>query len=122
MKNILLIIDDFNLANNISKGSKLSNFHLIIASGYDEGIKLINDQYPDLIITDLDIKQGKNYYNLRTIRELTFYHHIPIILLYNHINQELCLRIWELGVSLFFNKMMNSDQLIKIINQEMVKN
>ena len=120
MKNILIISEDCTLNNHLVNCSNLTNFHIITTFNYQEGIKLISEQYPDIIITDLDINQEKNYRNLKTIRELIFSQKILIILLYNQIYGESCLKIWELGISLFFNKMIKPNTLINIIEKALL--
>lgn len=120
MKNILIITEDFGLINRLFKFSQLTNFHLITASSYREGIKLINEQYADLIITDLDICQENNYTNLKIIRQLTFHRKTPILLLYYQLDRDLCFKIWELGISLFFQKMKNPEKLMRMVNQNLL--
>lgn len=120
MKNILIINEDYTVNNYLFNCSNLTNFHVITTFNYEEGIKLISEQYPDIIITDLDISQQKKYLILKRIRELTFNEKTPIILLYNKINREICLKILEIGISLFFNKMIKSDTLINIIEKTLL--
>lgn len=115
MKNILTISEDYSLNNYFVSCSNLTNFHIITTFNYEEGIKLISEQYPDIVIIDLDICQEKSYLTLKKIRELTFNDQTLILLLYNKINQESCLRILELGISLFFQKKTKPEQLIRIV-------
>ncbi|WP_324281786.1 response regulator [Cyanobacterium aponinum UTEX 3222] len=117
MKNVLIITKDYHLINSLFQFSRLTNFHFITASNYSEGIKLIHEQYPDFIITDLDICQENNYLKLWLIRQLTYENKIPILLLYQRLDQDLCLKIWELGINLFIQKLAQPEQLIRMLDR-----
>lgn len=117
MRNVLIITKDYHLINSLFHFSQLTNFHFITAFNYSEGINLINEQYPDFIITDLDICQENNYLKLWLIRQLTYENKIPILLLYQRLDRDLCLKIWELGINLCIQKLAQPEQLIPLLDR-----
>lgn len=118
MRNILLIVDDVVLCNKIITFLRIENFHPIAANSYQEGIRLVESQYPDVIVTDLDVFQDESYNLLKKIRELTSLNNIPIIILHEPINKEFCLKVFQLGLSLFVEKTAQINVLTKMIQAE----
>jgi DNA-binding NarL/FixJ family response regulator len=121
MKNVLLIVDDVVLSNEIMNALRIDKFHPIAANNYREGIRLVESQYPDVIVTDLDVFQDQSYDLLKQIRELTTVNQIPIIILHEQINKEFCLKVFQLGLSLFLEKTAKTDVLIRMIQSEITQ-
>lgn len=117
MKNVLIIIEDIQLCYQLQNALRMKMFHTISTNNTWESIGLVQEQYPDLIVTDLDVFQNSSYQVLKQLRELTFLNQTPILLLNNQNNKDFCLKIWQLGITLFLPKPVNLDLLIKIISQ-----
>ncbi|MBE9168892.1 response regulator [Pleurocapsales cyanobacterium LEGE 06147] len=117
MKNVLIIIEDVQLRYQLQNALRIQMFHIISTNNTWESIQLVQEQYPDLIATDLDVFQNSSYQVLKQLRELTFLNQTPILLLNNQTNKDFCLKIWQLGITLFLPKPVNLDLLIQIISQ-----
>jgi len=115
MKNILLIINDLSLCCKINKALRMKQFHLISTNNNWEGIRLVEEQYPEIIITDLNILQTDKYCLLRKLREITFFSDTPILLLNNQINKQFCLKAWRLGIDWYFPNTAELDLIIQSI-------
>lgn len=118
MKNILLVIEDRRLHSEIKNILGFYTFHTI--SGYNqwESIRLVQEQYPDFIITDLNVFSKNSFEVLKELRELTLLSRTPILLLSNQINKDFCLKIWSIGIWLFLPKTTNMRNLVQILEQE----
>ncbi len=119
MKNVLLIIEDVNLRFQIRNTLSMKMFHPIAANNYVEAIQLAQEQYPEFIITDLNVFQKDKYEILKQLRELTFLNQTPILLLNNQIDRNFCLKVWQLGITLFLPKTLNLDLIVKLIYEEL---
>ncbi|MBR8827763.1 MAG: response regulator [Gomphosphaeria aponina SAG 52.96 = DSM 107014] len=115
MKNILILVDDVPLRSKILEVLNLEIFHTISAKKTSEWLGLVKEQYPDLIITDLDARDSESYELLKQFRQLTFFKDTPIILLTKQIEEEFCFQVWQLGISLYFLKTVDLYFLSQVI-------
>lgn len=115
MKNILILVEDIPLRSKILEILRDKIFHTIYAKKTSEWLGLVKEQYPDLIITDLDPRDSESYEILENLRQLTFFKDTPIILLTKQIDREFCLQVWQLGISLYFLKTVDLYFLSQVI-------
>ncbi len=77
MKKILIIDDEAPIRKMLAKLLERNAYEVMYAADGNQGIKLCDEQHPDLIITDLIMPEKEG---LETIRELTTKNaEIPII-------------------------------------------
>jgi DNA-binding response OmpR family regulator len=119
MKNILIVTDDVMLSCKIINSLRLNLFHPIASNSYLEGINLIHCQYPDLIITDLDVFSENSYELLKEFRRLTLFTKVPILILTSTITKDFYLKIWQLRIPLFLPKLVPINELIYVIKREL---
>ncbi|GAB4232455.1 MAG: hypothetical protein Kow0049_15430 [Stanieria sp.] len=119
MKNVLLVIKNAKLRFQIRNTLSMNMFHPIAANNYVEAIQLAQEQYPEFIITDLDVFQNDDYEILKQLRELTLLNQIPILLLNNQIDHNFCLKVWQLGITLFLPQPLNPDLIVKLISEQL---
>lgn len=81
MKNILVIEDNDHLRFLLCKFLRDNHFHVIEAENAPVGVILAQEQYPDLIIYDLDIPAQYDYPLLEELQEDSNTREIPLILL-----------------------------------------
>lgn len=99
MINILIIIKDDNLREKLRKSFYSLPFHLIESNNREEDIQLISEQYPELIITDLDGLTNDEYERLLQIRKITIDSPIKILNIGKQSSLDKCLKLWELGIT-----------------------
>lgn len=101
MKNILVIEDNDHLRFLLCKFLRENYFHVIEAENARFGVILAQEQYPDLIIYDLDIPAEYDYPLLEELQEDSNTREIPLILLisktekfYPQESQPLLANLW----------------------------
>ncbi len=115
MKNILLILTDNQLKKQLKNTLRSSLIHVITANNQQEELHLIQEQYPDLIITDLNPLKISEYQRIKRIKEVSFLENIPLILLNKHDNLANYFKVWQLGINLYFSPSRDLDNLNKMI-------
>jgi len=81
MKNILIIDDDDIFRYSVCQFLRRNNFHVITAENALMGLDLAKEQYPDLIICNLDMPSLKRDDILKKLREYPETALVPLILL-----------------------------------------
>lgn len=118
MKNVLVIVNNVLLSREITNSLRMSNFHPIASNNYQEAMRLVESQYPDIIITDLDIWQEESYAILKQIHQFTLVSHLPIIILNDKLNNEFLLDLDKLNSVLFMERRLDTNTLVNMIVQE----
>lgn len=81
MKKIAIIEDNFYFANNLSQILVIKNFKTEVFKSLKEAENGLEKFNPDLIITDLTLPDGNGQDIIEKLRQNSFYHHIPIIII-----------------------------------------
>lgn len=79
MKKIALIEDNFYFAYNLSQILLIKNFKTKVFKSLKEAENGIEKFNPDLIITDLTLPDGKGQDIIEKLRQNSFHHYTPII-------------------------------------------
>lgn len=80
MKKIAIIEDNFYFAHNLSLILLIKNFKTEVFKSLKEAESGLEKFNPDLIITDLTLPDGKGEDIIEKLRQNSFYHYIPIII------------------------------------------
>lgn len=79
---ILIIDDDQDIADGMKLVLKSKNYTVDHASSGDEGLKMIKDKKPDLIILDVMMETGDKGFDIaRELKKSDSYKNIPILML-----------------------------------------
>lgn len=90
MKKIVLIEDDFNIRETTSDILKISNYDIYTADNGKDGIKLVKEIKPDLILCDIKMPGYNGYEVLRILSRLPETATIPFIFLSsNNLKQDI---------------------------------
>ncbi|NQZ21426.1 MAG: response regulator [Colwellia sp.] len=119
---ILVIEDNYDMCQYIT--SCLSSDYLVF-NAYDglEGVKLSEQEVPDLIISDVMMPKLDGYQTTKKIRENPITNHIPIILLTSRHDLESKLKGWHHQVDEYLTKPFNEEELkIRIKNLLAIRN
>ncbi len=118
-KKILLIDDNQDIHLMIGYIIKRAGYELITALSGDEGLKLMEQCSPDLIILDymMPEKDGPQIFNeFISNSKYEKYHHIPFIMLTAKYTEEKeTNRLLESGMAAFLNKPFGQKELINVI-------
>jgi CheY-like chemotaxis protein len=115
MRNILLIDDNAHFRFSLCKILRENKFHVIEAENGYTGLQLAQEQYPDLILCDLDRPQINGYEVLKKLREHSITAKIPVILLTSSTDDYYRLKALELGANLWILKPVDIHNLLQAI-------
>ena len=78
MEKILLVEDDLQIVKHLNSYLKDNDYHLISVDGQKKAMQILQQQFIDLILLDISLKEGNGFslYN-----EIKTYYDIPIIFL-----------------------------------------
>ena len=91
---------------------KLSKFEVHEAADGVEGLQMIKDKRPDLVLLDLRMPRMSGDEMLRELRNEDWGRDVPVIILTNISRDEAPRTLWHLGVSDFIVKANSTPQKI----------
>ena len=112
---ILIVEDEKRLAQLLRDAISEYFFSVIIAKDGNEGLKKFKSFKPDIIITDImmPLCDGLDM----TIKIKKFDENIPIIILSAHSDKEKLLKAIDIGISKYFIKPFDPEEVIAHINK-----
>lgn len=112
MSKILIIEDEAAIRNMYAMKLKLSKFEVHEAADGVEGLQMIKDKRPDLVLLDLRMPRMSGDEMLRELRNEDWGRDVPVIILTNISRDEAPRTLWHLGVSDFIVKANSTPQKI----------
>jgi two-component system, OmpR family, response regulator ArlR len=112
---ILIVEDEKRLAQLLKDAISDSFFSVVIAKDGEEGLKKFQIFKPDIIITDIMMPICDGLKMTQKIKELDEF--IPIIVLSAHSEKEKLLKAIDLGISKYFIKPFDPEEVIEHINK-----
>ena len=103
-KKILVIEDEAMLQNSIREFLLAENFEVSTASDGEEGVKLVKEVKPDLILLDLILPKKDGFGVLEDIKKDSETKNIPVILLTNLEGANDIDRAFSYGVNAYLVK------------------
>jgi len=74
------------------------------------------EDYPDLILLDLNLPGKSGFDLLETIRNETVFHHVPVVIVSSSENPEDINRCYELSANAYITKPADPDDYIRMID------
>lgn len=112
----LLIIDDNDDMREYLRQIFKSEYHVLVASNGMDGIKMINEQWPDIVICDVMMEGMTGIEVCTVIKENMATAHIPVILLTASASNEIKLKGIEGGADDYIGKPFDKDILKARVN------
>lgn len=114
-KHILIVDDEYELCELLSKKFTRAGYRAYIAGNGREALDIVGSNKIDLIITDvvMPVMDGVDFY--RELRKSLLTSHIPVIVLSAKGSLENSFRL--LGVKDFLSKPFDSDELVKRVEE-----
>jgi CheY-like chemotaxis protein len=112
----LLVEDELQYAKTVKLRLESIGYSVTIAGDAYSGTQAIIKGQPDLIILDLNMPAGSGFSILERIQQIPSKTTIPVIVLTaRQVDDALKQRIMAYGVSGIFNKLIDNDKFILII-------
>ncbi|RWS50131.1 DNA-binding response regulator [Arcobacter venerupis] len=112
---MLIVEDEKRLAQLLKDAISDSFFSVVIAKDGNEGLKKFQIFKPDIIITDIMMPICDGLQMTQKIKELDEF--IPIIVLSAHSEKEKLLKAIDLGISKYFIKPFDPEEVLEHINK-----
>lgn len=112
-KKILVIDDDDLVLKSIKKQLKESIFNADFTNDPLEGLKLIEQNSYDLILSDIKMKPIIGLELLERVKKS--YPYLPVVMITGYVDDKLMSRAKELGCSDYLIKPIRKEELIKCI-------
>jgi len=111
-KPTLLVVDDNEEIRNYVKQLLIANYQVHTASSGEEGLTMVETHMPDLVITDVVMKELSGVALCTKIKEDPNLSHIPVILLTSSSSAEIKLKGIEGGADDYITKPFDKDMLL----------
>jgi two-component system response regulator AtoC len=117
-KNTLLLIDDQPEFPQDFLALTGEEFHVVIAKSGEEGLRLLPQIAPDLVL--LDLKLGRGIDGLETLKRIKrIAPDVPVIMVTAHASYETAVQAGRLGAAHYFSKAPSLKELRLIIQQSL---
>ncbi|EKE21827.1 MAG: two component transcriptional regulator, winged helix family [uncultured bacterium] len=103
-KKVLIIEDDLGLRNVLAEFLQLEGFLVSVASDGEEGLALINNSKPDIVLLDIILPKKNGFEVLKEVRDNKEKINIPFILLTNLGSLDDIEKALELGATTYLVK------------------
>ncbi len=121
MNTILLIEDNWMMADNISAILELANYRVLTALDGKSGVSLAKKYHPDLILCDIVLPAWDGYQVLNALRNDTQTARIPIIFLTGKADRSDREQGLTLGASDYITKPFDDTDLLNTIHKRLRK-
>ena len=111
----ILIVEDTELNIDLLVQLLEDNYNLLVAKDGEQGVKVAQEENPDLILMDISLPVMDGYEATRKIRETMSF--TPIIGLSAHVMQGDELRAKEAGCNDYLTKPLDEDLLMQKLNE-----
>ncbi len=112
MVKIAIIEDEAAIRKMYAMKLKFSNFEVCEACDGEEGLVVIKEHIPDLVLLDLRMPRMGGEEMLRALRATDWGEEIPVIILTNISKDEAPRTLWHLGISDFIIKANSTPQTV----------
>lgn len=112
MVKIAIIEDEAAIRRMYALKLKFGNFEVCEAGDGEEGLKVVEQHKPDLILLDLRMPKMSGDEMLRELRSTVWGEKIPVIILTNISRDEAPRTLWHLGISDFIVKANSTPQKV----------
>lgn len=110
--NVLVVEDNIELLHFLQKQFIENNYKVFTAADGVDALRILGEQYIDIIVTDIMMPRMDGYELLRHIKEDMRYSHIPVIILTAKTRMEDKLSGLSSGADLYIEKPFSMDYLL----------
>ncbi len=115
-KKAILVVDDDNEIRNYVASVLGRNYLVYTASNGEEGLQMVRDKKPELIISDITMPEMDGIELCKAIKTDQNTNHLAVILLTAHTSQEVELKGTEEGADYYITKPFSKDLLLARVN------
>ncbi len=113
--NILVVDDEKNIREGLGKSLEMDGYNIFLAENGEEGLKIVNNEELDLVITDLRMPKVSGEELLKSVSSA--YPTLPVIILTGHGTIENAVNAMRDGAFDFLTKPVNLDRLSLLVKR-----
>ncbi len=114
----ILVVDDYPALVTITRHKLLQHgYEVITAQNGVDALELVESDFPDLVITDVEMPLMNGYELCRKIKESPKLRTIPVILVTSRIEAESLMKGIEAGADNYLTKPYDDDTLFSKVNE-----
>ena len=121
MATVLVIEDDQAFSDLLRLHLRQAGYTVQTAGDPEEGLRILVDTPPDLVLLDLDLPYLSGYEVLEALRSDPASGKIPVIVVTGHTEEEVHERCRRIGVQGFLTKPFKSEHLLQAISKALAK-
>jgi len=118
-EHILVVDDEEGLREYLNKLLSKSEYHVSLASDGEEALLEINQQVPDLILSDIKMPIMDGMILLEKIKRS--HEQIPVIMMTAYGTMEMAIEAMKLGAYDYINKPFDIDEVLMVIDKALEK-
>lgn len=122
MPKVVIVEDEAAIRHMYALKFKFSQFEVCEAVDGYEGLKIIEQELPDIVLLDLKMPKMSGDEMLRAMRATDWGNEIPVIILTNISKDEAPRTLWHLGVADYIVKSHSTPQKILETVQRVLTN
>ncbi len=111
-KQILIIDDEVDIRFLLKRALKSYNYNVVEAESLKQGLEVLNETHPDIVILDVNLPDGNGIYYARKFKNSK-----NIVIFISADNDKLLEGYREVGANGFLKKPFVIEQLLELINQ-----
>jgi len=119
MKKKILVVDDELTSCYLLKNFLSKNYDVIARSSGLEALNWLNNNLPDLIISDIQMSNMDGFGFLKQVRIMGYTKHTPIIMLSGKLESKERVKCYRLGAQDYLTKPFNPEELIEVIKKNL---
>lgn len=121
MTKILAIEDEQSILDNIIEVLQMGPYEAYGALNGVEGLKLVNEVKPDLILCDINMPQMDGYTVLMNLRSDPRTTHVPFVFLTAYVSREFQRRGMNMGASDYLTKPFTPKELLETVEAQLTR-
>lgn len=120
-REILIIEDDLDIASLLKYNLERIGVESLLAYDGEEGLRLLKENMPDLILLDLMLPKIDGYAVLAAIKENILFSDIPVIILSAKVSPGAIVKGFQLGAVDYILKPFNVGELVLRVSELLEK-
>jgi two-component system chemotaxis response regulator CheY len=118
MKKLVLTVDDSKtIREMVSFTLKNADFDVVEACDGEEGLKILENKTPDLIISDVNMPKLDGFSFVKALRCLPKFKHVPVLMLTTEQTDEKKAEGRAAGATGWIVKPFDPEKLIQVVNK-----
>lgn len=119
MKKTILVVDDEKTTCLILENFLSKNYNVVTLNDGFEALLWLEDNLPDLIISDIQMSKMDGFEFLTNVRQRGFTKHTPFIMLSGRSESKERIKCYRLGAQDYLTKPFNPEELDELVKKNL---